>query len=94
MSKTDTIPVVQEKYCEQCPHRELELIEESMYADGIKRITSTTAVCKHAGLCDTLWNHLLDYAEDNDIDDDDELQPDDNDDWSFTSDASWEDRQI
>lgn len=94
MSKTDTIPIRQEKYCEKCPHRELEIIEESLYADGIKHITEAIAVCKHSGLCNHLWNHLLDYTEEHDLDDDDELPPDDNNDWSFTADASWEDRQI
>lgn len=92
---SSVLPIKEERYCKDCPHRELEIIQQSLFADGIKTVTEAAAQCKHADLCNTLWNHLLDFAEEEDIEDDDELPPDDNDDdWSFTSDASWEDRQI
>ena len=91
---SSVLPIEEERYCKDCPHRELEIIQQSLFADGIKTVTEAGAQCKHADLCNTLWNHLLDFAEEEDIEDDDELPPDDNDDWSFTSDASWEDRQI
>lgn len=91
---SSVLPIKEERYCKDCPHRELEIVENSLFADGIKTVTEATAQCKHANLCDNLWNHLMDYAEEEDIDDYDDDLPEDDDDWSFTSDASWEDRQI
>ena len=91
---SSVLPIKEERYCKGCPNRELEIIEQSLFADGIKTVTEATAQCKHANLCNSLWNHLLDYAEEEDIDDYDDDLPEDDDDWSFTSDASWEDRQM
>lgn len=87
------LPIKEERYCKDCPHRELEIVENSLFADGIKTVTEATAQCKHAGLCNTLWNHLLDYAEEEDIDDYDDDLPED-DDWSFCDDATAEDRRM
>lgn len=91
---SSVLPIKEERYCKDCPHRELEIIQQSLFADGIKTVTEAAAQCKHADLCNTLWNHLLDYAEEEDIEDYDDDLSEDDDDWSFTSDASWEDRQI
>lgn len=83
------IKVTGEHYCEGCPLEELTIRQNVLYADN-KRILEEDAVCVHAEYCNQLWNHLCDYYETHDDeDDDDEIL--DNDDWSFSPDAKYED---
>ena len=89
-----SIDYMTEKYCEGCVHQTLEIVEDRLIADNHTVIINHAVQCKHAGLCANLWEHLLDWEDEHGDDDDNDIPPDDNPDWSFSPDATYEDRQI
>lgn len=85
-----TLEVKDKPYCVKCPYRAYSVREDKLYADNEGQVICTYVACDHYDLCDVLWNHLCNYEEEHS--DDDEFE--DNEDYSFTSDATYEDRQI
>lgn len=86
-----TLEVKDRAYCNKCPYRTYNVREEKVYADNDGQIISLYVTCDHAEICEMLWNHLCDYYEENGNDEDYE---DYNEEYSFTTDATYEDRQI
>ena len=86
------LPIEDEPFCVNCDCCEYEVCEHVVAQDNSK-VLSPYVQCTHLYTCRRLWDHLngcLDYCDES-IDDD--FFSDDDPDWCFSQDASYEDRQ-
>lgn len=87
-----TIPVDSLPFCKGCEHEMLNLHTRRVYADNDECERVTTAACRFRSLCLSLYERFTENLESDEWDETEELE--ENDDYCFCSDTSWEDRQI
>ena len=76
----------------RCEHEMLNLHTRRVYADNDECERVTTAACRFRSLCLSLYERFTENLESDEWNETEELE--ENDDYCFCSDASWEDRQI
>lgn len=87
-----TITVDSLPFCKGCEHEMLNLHTQRVYADNNEYERITTATCRFRSICLSLYERLTEDLESDEWNETEELE--ENDDYCFCRDASWEDRQI
>lgn len=88
-----TIPVDSLPFCKGCENESLYLHTKRLYADNEEYERQHVVSCKFRNICMSLYERLnQEFESDDEWNETDELE--ENDDYCFCRDASWEDRQI
>lgn len=87
-----TIPVDSLPFCKGCEKESLYLHTKRLYADNEEYERQHVVSCKFRNICMSLYERLNQEFESDEWNETEELE--ENDDYCFCSDTSWEDRQI
>lgn len=88
-----TIPVDSLPFCKGCENESLYLHTKRLYADNEEYERHHVVSCKFRNICMSLYERLTSqYESEEEWNETEEFE--ENDDYCFCSDTSWEDRQI